>query len=749
MKPHRIPILRTSCLLITAVLCAASAATAQTTGWNQTAGGTYDYLDTGNWVGGTINGIWDSSLALSGSQTATFGSDAVLSSGLEFLYDGAVNVTLAGSGAARTVTLGGDLNVNTVQNRIITIGSTSASSALNLNLSGDRTFSVAGGKLLYLYNSITGGDLVLTGGSTTSGGTVRMSRDAASAATSDITVRDHLTLTFDSGVNGNVGAIRAKSVTLQSGGELFVWGNNTANSTNTITGALTADGSRFNDRVSSGAFNTLTLRNGGSHTLLQASELARKDHGTLWIRATNLGSNSLASKTGGDTSIEITGTAPTLVGGGGTAGTTGISIIPWTVAATSYGSSSPSTFLTYTAANGVRPLDTATEFASSIGGSSTDNVRLTAATVLNSNETVNSLILGASGASLTGTGTLTVTSGAILMTRTTGASSNIDANLDFGSSEGIIGSVRGDIINGSIAGSGGLTIHGGRSDEYMQLKNGSSTYTGDTHILTNAMVVDGFLPHGSRTGDVYVQGNLQLNVAGYHGTINGLFGNGTIKYENSSTASITIGDNDATSTFAGSFIANSNLSLIKTGTGTFTLDGDSSYGGSTTVNAGALIVNGTLANTTTTVDSGATLGGTGTITDAVTIHGILAPGNSIGTIGFGADLGLLGISNFEIDPLGLDADLADIAGTVTYGGVLNVLYGGSATDFAGGMTFNLFNAGSYSGSFDTVNLPDLSGTGLSWQDNLMTTGSITVVPEPRAALIGALGMLALLRRRRR
>ena len=130
MKPHRIPTLRTSCLLITAVLCAASAATAQTTGWNQTAGGTFDYLDTGNWVGGTINGIWDSSLALSGSQTATFGSDAVLSSGLEFLYDGAVNVTLAGSGAARTVTLGGDLNVNTVQNRIITIGSTSASSVM-------------------------------------------------------------------------------------------------------------------------------------------------------------------------------------------------------------------------------------------------------------------------------------------------------------------------------------------------------------------------------------------------------------------------------------------------------------------------------------------------------------------------------------------------------------------------------------------------------------------------------------------
>ena len=38
------------------------------------------------------------------------------------------------------------------------------------------------------------------------------------------------------------------------------------------------------------------------------------------------------------------------------------------------------------------------------------------------------------------------------------------------------------------------------------------------------MVAAGVLPNGSRTGDVYVYGNLQLNTAGYHGIINGLFG---------------------------------------------------------------------------------------------------------------------------------------------------------------------------------------------------------------------------------
>lgn len=48
-----------------------------------------------------------------------------------------------------------------------------------------------------------------------------------------------------------------------------------------------------------------------------------------------------------------------------------------------------------------------------------------------------------------------------------------------------------------------------------------------------------------------------------------------------------------------------------------------------------------------------------------------------------------------------------------------------------------------------MNLPALTG-GLTWdQSNLYSTGTIAVIPEPNAAaLLGGLGMLALLRRRR-
>ena len=83
---------------------------------------------------------------------------------------------------------------------------------------------------------------------------------------------------------------------------------------------------------------------------------------------------------------------------------------------------------------------------------------------------------------------------------------------------------------------------------------------------------------------------------------------------------------------------------------------------------------------------------------------------------------------------------------MTFGGTLNVNNVGGA--LVNGDTFDLFNWGSTSGTFSAVNLPGLD-PGLTWDDTaLYTTGTITVVPEPRAALLGGLGMLALLRRRR-
>ncbi len=192
----------------------------------------------------------------------------------------------------------------------------------------------------------------------------------------------------------------------------------------------------------------------------------------------------------------------------------------------------------------------------------------------------------------------------------------------------------------------------------------------------------------------------------------------------------------------------------KAGAGTLEISSNSNtYTGNTTVGAGTLVINGNISTSAlTTVNSGGTLSGTGTVGKAsVAAGGILAPGNSIGTLNFSDTLNLTGISNFEIDPLlalGLNADRANVTNGLTYGGTLNVVYSGSSTNFASGMAFNLFDASTFTGSFATLNLPSLSD-GLTWQNDLATNGSLSVIPEPNSAmLLGALGVLGAFRRRR-
>jgi hypothetical protein len=109
-------------------------------------------------------------------------------------------------------------------------------------------------------------------------------------------------------------------------------------------------------------------------------------------------------------------------------------------------------------------------------------------------------------------------------------------------------------------------------------------------------------------------------------------------------------------------------------------------------------------------------------------------------------------------------DGINVGTTLTYGGSLTLAFG---TTFGSDQTFNLFDAftsqsgsfssvsftGSYSGSLVDDGFGVWSATTNSGDESWVFTQStgnlaLTVIPEPSSALLGALGAMLLLRRRR-
>jgi autotransporter-associated beta strand protein len=227
----------------------------------------------------------------------------------------------------------------------------------------------------------------------------------------------------------------------------------------------------------------------------------------------------------------------------------------------------------------------------------------------------------------------------------------------------------------------------------------------------------------------------------------------TIRASNAGST-LTLSGATGTHDFAGAI--ENVISIVKSGDNTQKFSGTNTYTGTTAVNAGTLLINGsTSTSSAVTVATGATLGGTGTVGGTLTVNsgGSFAPGDGgIESLNITSTLALAAgsFSLFEINTAGNAADLAAAAAAIAFGGTLNVSNIGAA--LVDGDIFNLFDfaSASSSGTFSTVNLPSLT-SGLGWnQTNLYSDGTIAVVaiPEPSTALLGALGALALLRRRR-
>ena len=205
------------------------------------------------------------------------------------------------------------------------------------------------------------------------------------------------------------------------------------------------------------------------------------------------------------------------------------------------------------------------------------------------------------------------------------------------------------------AGSGTLVLSGTQN-----------TFSGDTLLEGGVLrITDGLaLQHSTLHTGSGSAGSIQFS--GFtSGTLGGLRGSNNLVLSNTSGAALalTVGGNGRSTVFSGELSGGG--SLTKTGSGSLTLAGLNTYAGATQIEAGRLLLTGTLGGSGVSVASGAVLGGTGRVSAPTTIAagGILAPGASTGRIEFTSGLtwGGGGVLQFEIN------DATGTAGSTTSG----------------------------------------------------------------------------------
>ncbi|WP_245409162.1 autotransporter outer membrane beta-barrel domain-containing protein [Shinella sp. WSJ-2] len=389
------------------------------------------------------------------------------------------------------------------------------------------------------------------------------------------------------------------------------------------------------------------------------------------------------------------------------------------------------------------------------------------------------VIAGVGGLTKDGLGTLTLTG-----ENTFGGGTTIVEGILRLGNGGTTGSILGDVTNNGILAfnrADSVTFDGVISGNGAVEKAGLGTtiltagnsYTGGTTITAGTLQLGDGNTTGSILGDVANNGILAFNrsdnvifsglISGNGGIEQAGTGKTTLTADNTSAGNTTIargtlqlGNGGTTGSVAGNVTNNGTLifdrsntlvfdgvisgggTMVKNGAGVLELTANNSYLGATAVNSGTLLVNGDQSAATglTTVNSGATLGGSGTLGGDVTIAdgAVLAPGNSPGTLTINGDLSLASGAtlNYQFGEAGVVGgalnDLVNVGGDLILDGTLNVSVSSGGTfgsgiyrvfNYDGTLTDNGLELGTMPFGSDTI-----LQTAVNHQVNLINTAGL-------------------------
>lgn len=505
--------------------------------WNQSSGGVNPSItNTGNIASTmslpgvllaplTIGGAGSANLTLSGAYSGNFGMNfsttgfGVVSMSVANSFAGAVTVNSGNVSIGNATSFGPAANVVTING-----GTLRTSAAVtdghnftlnsNLFLMGTSNAGFAGpiftgamsgsGGITYRPSTSYTANVTYQGNNTFGGAYFAQPfGNAVASATlsgangafsnvSSMTLTANQSIVLDNSATNNNNRLNDSAPIAMNRASIQVQGNASAATTENL-GAITFTGG---DTLL--ANNNLVAQN----TTVNASSISRSGRGTLIVQGANLGTAGGPTTANIKDSSGLTGAA--LVGGGGVAGSTNISILPYAsginFTSTTAGAGQ---LVTYDATNGFRPL-AASEYASvyqSQGSFTGNNLRATTNTVIGGTTLANAVALDSVSAATTGSGlymkpgsVLTCTSGAFLSSISNPTSTALTAStlpsivaggtLNFGAAEGIAHIQNNTAILTDVSGSSGFTKAGNGS----LILSGAKSFSGP--VTVNAGVVD-------------------------------------------------------------------------------------------------------------------------------------------------------------------------------------------------------------------------------------------------------------------